>query len=95
MNLNFLTELTHLLSARRSTPQEGLYTSELFSQGIDRILKKVGEEAGEVIIAAKNADKEELSNEAADLLFHLMMALEASDLTLSDVVSVLEEGHSK
>ena len=55
----------------------------------------MGEEAGEVIIAAKNADKEELSNEAADLLFHLMMALEASDLTLSDVVSVLEERHSK
>jgi phosphoribosyl-ATP pyrophosphohydrolase len=95
MNLDFLTKLTQLLSSRRATVKEGSYTSELFSQGIDRILKKVGEEAGEVIIAAKNADKEELSNEAADLLFHLMMALEASDLTLADVVSVLEKRHSK
>lgn len=95
MNLDFLIELTHLLSSRRATPQTGSYTSELFTQGIDRILKKVGEEAGEVIIAAKNADKVELSNEAADLVFHLMMALEASGLTLSDVVAVLEKRHAK
>lgn len=95
MNLDFLTKLTELLATRRQTPQDGSYTSELFSQGIDRILKKVGEEAGEVIIAAKNADKEELSNESADLLFHLMMALEASGLTLHDVVAVLEQRHAK
>ena len=95
MNLDFLIELTQLLKTRRETPQEGSYTSTLFSQGIDRILKKVGEEAGEVIIAAKNNDKEELKNESADLLFHLMMSLEASGLSLDDVVSVLKERHSK
>ena len=60
---------------------------------MNRILKKIGEEAGEVIIAAKNKDKTELTNEAADLLFHLMITLKDQNLSIQDVINVLEKRH--
>ena len=72
---NFLNELDALLTKRKLSKTPNSYTSSLFESGLDRILKKIGEEAGEVIIAAKNKDTVELKNEAADLLFHLMLGL--------------------
>jgi phosphoribosyl-ATP pyrophosphohydrolase len=92
---HFLNELTLLIKNRKESPSDSSYTSSLFQKGKDRILKKIGEEAGEVIIASKNNDKVELKNEAADLLFHLMIALQELDLNLEDVVEVLKERHNK
>ncbi len=93
--MKFLEELDDLIYKRKITPQEGSYTSGLFQKGLDRILKKVGEEAGEVIIAAKNHDGMELKNEAADLLFHLMITLQSQGIKLKDVVAVLESRNTK
>ena len=85
----FLEDLDKLIKDRKDNPEKGAYTSSLFEEGLDRILKKIGEEAGEVIIAAKNKDSEELKNEAADLLFHLMVTLRNQGLSISDVNDVL------
>lgn len=80
---------------RKNSPKEGSYTNYLFDKGLDKILKKVGEEATEVVIAAKNADKEELANEAADLLYHLAVALVESNVELEQVQAVLEARQGK
>ena len=60
---------------RKNNPKEGSYTNYLFDKGLDKILKKVDEEATEVVIGAKNADKEEIANETADVLYHLAVML--------------------
>lgn len=91
--MEFLEKLERLLQSRKDTQPEGSYTSVLFSSGVDRILKKIGEEAGEVIIAAKNKDRDELLNESADLLFHLMVLLVNEGHSLEDVAKVLEARH--
>ena len=70
---------------RRAHPAEGSYTNYLFDKGVDKICKKVGEESAEVIIGAKNRNPEEVSYEAADLLYHLMVLLAEQDMTLEDV----------
>ncbi len=72
---------------------EGSYVARLHREGLDRILKKVGEEAGEVIIAAKNADSSELAWEAADLVFHLLLVLAEAGLTPEDLARVLWARH--
>ena len=95
MGIEFLNELESLLIERKNELPEGSYTAKLFSEGIDRILKKVGEESGEVIIAAKNHDREELTNESADLLFHLLMTLVNEGVSMADVVDVLKSRHGK
>lgn len=92
---NFLDELEAVIKQRKQNPSSESYTSRLIAGGIDRVLKKIGEEAGELIIATKNHDKQEISNEAADLLFHLLIVLQEEGLSLKDVVSVLEQRHSK
>ena len=89
----FLENLDALIEKRQETPQKGSYTSRLFESGTDRILKKIGEEAGEVIIAAKNNDKEEVKQEAADLLYHLLVTLRDQGISLADVDRVLEQRH--
>ena len=91
--MTFLNELDSLLDQRFKDQPEGSYTSSLIQGGLDRILRKVGEEAGETIIAAKNHDANELSNEVADLIFHLMVLLKHQGLSLKDVESVLETRH--
>ncbi len=88
-----LNTLEALIAERESELPEGSYTTYLFTEGVDKILKKVGEEAGEVIIAAKNRDHGELKWEVADLLFHLMVLLREQKLPLDDVLKVLEERH--
>jgi len=92
---DFLLELEALLRDRRTKAPEGSYTAKLFSEGVDRILKKVGEEAGEVIIAAKNRDRAELTHEAADLLFHVQVLLVNEDLSLEAVIAELKKRHKK
>lgn len=90
-----LNNLETLIAERENELPEGSYTTYLFNEGVDKILKKVGEEASEVIIASKNRDAEELKWEVADLLFHLMVLLREQKLPLDEVLKVLEERHSK
>ncbi|WP_096202473.1 bifunctional phosphoribosyl-AMP cyclohydrolase/phosphoribosyl-ATP diphosphatase HisIE [Bacillus sp. FJAT-45350] len=89
-----INELEQTIAQREAERPEGAYTTYLFEKGVDKILKKVGEEASEVIIAAKNRDKEELKWETADLLYHLLVLLREQKLPLDDVLAVLEERHS-
>ncbi|GAF65625.1 phosphoribosyl-ATP pyrophosphatase [Bacillus sp. TS-2] len=88
-----LNELEEIISKREAEMPEGAYTTYLFEKGVDKILKKVGEEAGEVIIAAKNRDPEELKWEVADLLYHILVLLREQKLPMDEVLAVLEERH--
>ncbi|WP_064200498.1 bifunctional phosphoribosyl-AMP cyclohydrolase/phosphoribosyl-ATP diphosphatase HisIE [Brevibacillus brevis] len=85
-----LSELEELIAAREAERPEGSYTTYLFEKGVDKILKKVGEEAAEVIIAAKNRSREELRYEASDLIFHLMVLLREQKLPLDEVLTELQ-----
>ncbi|WP_099352502.1 bifunctional phosphoribosyl-AMP cyclohydrolase/phosphoribosyl-ATP diphosphatase HisIE [Fredinandcohnia onubensis] len=86
-----LNELEEVIAKREAEMPEGAYTTYLFDKGVDKILKKVGEEASEVIIAAKNRDHEELKWEAADLIYHLLVLLREQKLPLDEVLSVLQK----
>ncbi|MCM3124050.1 bifunctional phosphoribosyl-AMP cyclohydrolase/phosphoribosyl-ATP diphosphatase HisIE [Mesobacillus sp. AQ2] len=86
-----MLELEKTIREREQDMPEGAYTTYLFEKGVDKILKKVGEEAAEVIIAAKNRDPEELKWEAADLLYHLMVLLQEQKLPLKEVLGVLNK----
>ncbi|WP_284056947.1 bifunctional phosphoribosyl-AMP cyclohydrolase/phosphoribosyl-ATP diphosphatase HisIE [Thermalbibacter longus] len=86
-----IEDVASVIAARRREPRAGSYTSYLFQEGIDKIAKKIGEESAEVIIAAKNADASALANEAADLLYHLVVLLEAAGVDRTQVWSVLRE----
>lgn len=90
-----LNTLEQVIAKREAERPEGSYTTYLFEKGIDKILKKIGEEAAEVIIAAKNRSHEELKWEAADLLFHLLVLLREQKLPLDDVLHVLTKRHTK
>ena len=70
-----LNELYEIIKNRKAQPKEGSYTNYLFDKGLDKILKKVGEEATEVVIAAKNKNPQELIYETADVLYHLLVLL--------------------
>ena len=85
-----LGELEQLIAARELERPEGSYTTYLFEKGVDKILKKVGEEAAEVIIAAKNRSAEELRYEASDLIFHLLVLLQEQKLPLDEVLTELQ-----
>jgi phosphoribosyl-ATP pyrophosphohydrolase/phosphoribosyl-AMP cyclohydrolase len=89
----FLTELERIISRRKVEKPEKSYVVSLLSAGTDRILKKVAEEAGEVIIAAKNGDHREIVNETGDLLFHLLVMLAGQGVALSEVLAELERRH--
>ena len=80
---------------RKKEPKKGSYTSYLYDKGLDKILKKVGEEATEVVIASKNADKDEMANETADLLYHLAVALVETGVSLEKVEAVLQARQGK
>lgn len=92
--MEFLLKLEDTLKARKQELPENSYTANLFRDGVDRILKKVGEEAGEVIIAGKNEDPQEFLHEVADLLFHLEVLLVEKGKSIQDVVKELEKRHS-
>ena len=91
--LAFLASLERLVALREEERPEGSYTTTLFEAGIKRIAQKVGEEGVETALAAVVGDREELVNESADLLYHLLVLLRASDLGLSDVTAVLRSRH--
>ena len=84
-----LTELFAVLEDRRQNPQQGSYTSSLFAKGEDRILKKIGEEAAETIIAAKNHSQGEVIYEMADLWYHCLVLLAAHNISLSELMDEL------
>ncbi|MBQ8394220.1 MAG: bifunctional phosphoribosyl-AMP cyclohydrolase/phosphoribosyl-ATP diphosphatase HisIE [Clostridia bacterium] len=81
--------LQRIITDVRQNPEDGAYTSFLFVRGVDRIGKKVGEEAVELVIAAKNEEKTGVINEAADLLYHVMVLLNAKDVKISEVCAEL------
>lgn len=84
-----LDEVYDVIRGRKINPKEGSYVSGLFEKGLDKILKKIGEEAGETIIGAKNENKQEIIYETADLWFHSMIALAYFDLTPEDIYKEL------
>ena len=89
----FLHELFRTLTTRAAARPDGSYTAKLLSAGLDRVLRKIGEEAAETIIAAKNPSTAELLGESADLLYHLMVMLLARGLTLEDLLEELRQRH--
>ncbi|MEP2026520.1 MAG: bifunctional phosphoribosyl-AMP cyclohydrolase/phosphoribosyl-ATP diphosphatase HisIE [Reichenbachiella sp.] len=92
-NFSFLSTLETVIKDRYDNPDEKSYTSSLFKKGINKVAQKVGEEAVEVVIEAKDDNEELFLNESADLLYHYMILLRAKGYDLKDVVKVLEERH--
>jgi phosphoribosyl-ATP pyrophosphohydrolase/phosphoribosyl-AMP cyclohydrolase len=88
---NFLSELEKIIRERKTNPGENSYTSKLFKKGINKIAQKVGEEAVELIIEAKDENPELFKAEAADLLYHFLILLSAKNLELSDIVDTLKQ----
>jgi len=88
---SFLRSLTRTIHIRAHAREHGSYTAQLFEEGIDRIVQKVGEEAIEVVIEGKNGDTERLLEESADLLFHLMVLLEWRGRSLDHVIERMQE----
>jgi phosphoribosyl-ATP pyrophosphohydrolase/phosphoribosyl-AMP cyclohydrolase len=86
-----IDEVFAVIEDRRANPKEGSYTNYLFDKGIDKICKKVGEEAAEIIIAAKNAAPDEIRYESADFLYHLLVLLSERGLTPGEVFSELKK----
>ena len=87
--LTVFTQVYDVIMDRKLHPKEGSYTNYLFDKGIDKILKKCGEEATEIIIAAKNPDSEELKYEISDFLYHMMVLMAECGLDWNDVVKEL------
>ena len=87
--VNILQELYQIILSRQQEMPEGSYTSYLFQEGIDKILKKVGEESAEVIIAAKNQEKSEVVYETADLIYHLLVMMVEQGVKLADIYKEL------
>jgi phosphoribosyl-ATP pyrophosphohydrolase/phosphoribosyl-AMP cyclohydrolase len=90
---DMLKKLYDIIEGRKNTPVEGSYTNYLFDKGIDKILKKVGEESAEVIIAAKNNDKQELIYEISDLVYHTMVLMINQGVTIEDIKEELKTRH--
>lgn len=89
----FLYRLEQLLASRKTASPETSYTARLYAQGTKRIAQKVGEEGVETALAATVHDREELKNESADLIYHLLVLLQDQDLNLSDTIKILRERH--
>lgn len=88
---NIMDEVYEVVSHRKQSPKDGAYTTYLFEKGIDKICKKVGEEAAEVIIAAKNHSKEEMVYEISDLHYHLMVLMVNEGITFDDLYEELRK----
>ena len=88
-----LGKLQRIVEDRKENPEEGSYTNYLFDKGVDKIAKKTGEEAVELVIAAKNGDKEEIVGECADLFYHTLVLLANAGVKLSDVCTELKNRH--
>ena len=90
-----LPQLVEVIKQREIDMPEGAYTTYLFEKGIDKICKKVGEEATEVVIGAKNRDKEEVKWESADLMYHLLVLLQEQKVNVYEVLDVLQKRHEE
>ena len=93
--MNIIQDLYDIVSDRKQNPEENSYTCYLFEKGTDKILKKCGEECSELIIAAKNSDNAELSNEISDLIYHILVLCAQQGLQWSEVEEVLTERRNK
>ncbi|MAD76192.1 MAG: bifunctional phosphoribosyl-AMP cyclohydrolase/phosphoribosyl-ATP diphosphatase [Rheinheimera sp.] len=91
--LAFLHDLEQVIKSREGSDPASSYTASLFAKGVKRIAQKVGEEGVESALAAMAGDTEELANEAADLIFHLLVLLRSQKLELNDVIKVLQQRH--
>jgi len=91
--VGFLAELERVVQSRKGADPDSSYTARLFSKGVKRCAQKVGEEGVEVALAAATGDHEELVSESADLLYHLLVTLAASDVSLDDVMQRLIQRH--
>lgn len=94
-NQNALYSLSEVIKQRKENPEEGSYTCYLFEKGIEKILKKCGEENSEMIIAAMKNDKDELANEICDLLYHILVMMEEREVPLDTVMAILDERSKK
>lgn len=92
---DFLHHLERVIQQRRDQPDERSYTSQLFARGINKVAQKVGEEAVELVIEAKDDDKNLFLNEAADLTYHLLVLLAAKGFELDEVIAILQQRHKK
>ncbi|MFN7687775.1 MAG: bifunctional phosphoribosyl-AMP cyclohydrolase/phosphoribosyl-ATP diphosphatase HisIE [Sphingobacteriales bacterium] len=92
---DFLVYLEEIINLRKKSSDEKSYVRSLFQKGINKIAQKVGEEAVELVIEAKDDNKELFLNEAADLLFHYLILLNSKGHTLNDVINVLQDRHAK
>lgn len=92
---NILNELYEVINERKENPEEGSYTTYLFNKGLDKILKKIGEESTEVIIAAKGESKEEQIEELCDLSYHILVLMSQLNIKPSEVEKVLTERRRK
>lgn len=90
-----LSELYKVAADRKINPEEGSYTCYLYEKGLDKILKKVGEECAETIIAAKNGDNDELTLEICDLIYHLIVLMNQVELPLENVMMELDKRSKK
>lgn len=88
---SIMDELYAVIEDRKINPKEGSYTNYLFSKGVDKICKKIGEEASEVIIAAKNNNAGEVTYEVADLLYHISVLLVEQDISLDQIYNELKK----
>lgn len=91
----FIDHLRKIIKERKNNPSDQSYTASLFAKGINKIAQKVGEEAVEIVIEAKDNNKALFLGEAADLLFHYLVLLEAKDIELDEVMQLLIERHNK
>ncbi|WP_155590077.1 bifunctional phosphoribosyl-AMP cyclohydrolase/phosphoribosyl-ATP diphosphatase HisIE [Lysinibacillus cavernae] len=94
-SVDIIAKLVDVIKKREQEMPEGAYTTYLFDKGIDKICKKVGEEATEVVIGAKNRDAEEVKWEVADLIYHLLVLLQEQKVSIYDVLHVLEKRHEE
>ncbi|RXK85552.1 bifunctional phosphoribosyl-AMP cyclohydrolase/phosphoribosyl-ATP diphosphatase HisIE [Filimonas effusa] len=92
---SFLAQLEQIIQQRRQVSPEESYVARLFQKGLNKIAQKVGEEAVEVVIEAKDNNDDLFKNESADLLFHYLLLLNAKGFSLSDIIAVLQERHEK
>lgn len=92
---NFLFQLEKIIIDRKNNPLDESYTSSLFKKGINKIAQKVGEEAVELVIEAKDDNADLFKDEAADLLFHYLILLQAKEVSLSAILDVLKDRHKK
>ncbi len=93
--ITFLNQLRDIIEDRKANPSDTSYTASLFQKGINKVAQKVGEEAVEVVIEAKDDNEDLFLNESADLLFHLMVLLAHKGYSLDDVVKVLQGRHQE